>query len=410
MVYGDKVKKIKLILSLLLLCGCSSQVRIEEDMKLHIAVENESYGEAITALWDEAYPEHKEAVTYKVIEENEVIVSSINQTQIPYDVFLIKDEDVATVFDQILEIPIQFAKGFEIEPNSAFYSVINDVKNVYYPLMADGMLYAVNKTKAASENIDLSVFENFETMFSYLDKKPFYYYEDELFDLPLLSSDVDYLPNEKSHLVDFESEAFKTSLSNYKEIMRTLTLQSDPSSFDNWFINQNYLSGLIGPWMQANQSEEINGIELHYQKLPKINDLQLKSLAVSQGYVINSKTAYPNAALKLLELMHSQAGMQVLVETSYQVPLILEKDIELFTMDKRHQSEKVLAMNGAMQKNLLALYQNTKIGAIEILKDPLIRTSIIKYLLDSATLEETITECTLRNDVWLLEQSKNIVK
>lgn len=410
MVNGDKVRKIKWILSLLLLCGCTSQVKIEEAMKLYIAVENEAYGESITALWDKTYPEHKDAVTYKVIEENEVISLSLKKEQIPYDIFLIKDEDVATVFDQIQEIPTKFAKNFEIEPNSEFYLVINDVKNVYYPLMADGMLYAINKTKIANEKIDEKAFDHFESLYAYKNKNPFYYYDDELFNLPLMSSDTAYLPNEKTHLVDFESEAFAASLSNYKNILRGLSLQSDPASFDNWFIQQNYLSGFIGSWMQADKSEELNSMELHYQKLPKINDLQLKTLAISQGYVINEETLYPNAALKMIELMHSQAGMQVLIQTTNQVPLIFEKQLDLFEIEKLHQEEKIIAMNAAMQKNLLALYQNRKVGAIEILRDPEIQASMKKYMLDGASLEETMVECSLRSDVWLLEQSKNMMK
>ncbi len=80
--------------------------------------------------------------------------------------------------------------------------------------------------------------------------------------------------------------------------------------------------------MQYEKSEEINEITLRFQKLPLIDGQQLKTLAVSYGYSINADTIYPNASLKLLELMHSVKGMQLLLDTTELVPLITEEEME----------------------------------------------------------------------------------
>ena len=400
------MKKIKLICILLLLCGCAPKITIEEDAKLHIAVENEAYGNAIIELWDETYPENSNAISIAVLEENEILTSVLNDEEIPYDVFLIHDEDIATALDHILEIPSRLEKGFEVDINEEFSSLINDVKNCYYPLLAEGMLYAVNTKKVKNENIELSAFDNFETLFPYANKNPLYYLDNGVINFPLLSSVTTYLPNSKTHEVNFSDEGFETSLLNFKTIFNSLDLKDDPSKFDNWFINQEYLSGLIGSWMQASESEEYNQIVLRYQKLPMIDSYQLKTQANSAGYVISQETKYPGAAMKLIELMHSTKAMQILIDTTNLVPLVSEEQMIDFTIEKVHQQEKMIAMNYAMQKNLLALNQLSDVSATEVLENEAIRKVIVQYIKDEIELDQVIESCEEIKNEWLAKQIK----
>lgn len=386
-----------------LLSACSTEITIEEEAALKVAVENEAYGEGLKALWDETYPENVGALEVSVIKENEILEDVLNFQGIPYDVFLIKDEDVATAIDQLYEIPSSYYKDFETTVREDFAGTINAVKNCYYPMMADGFLYALNLTAIKEKGLNAEMFESFESMAQSKEINLFYYYDNPLFLLPLLSSDVNYFPGKDEAIVNFKSEAFMNSLTDYITIKKSLNLESDPAQFDQWFISQSYLSGLIGPWMQYEKSEEINESTLRFQKLPTIDGKQLKTLAVSYGYAINADTIYPNASLKLIELMHSLKGMQLLLDTSELVPLIIDEEMENFSYTKKHQHEKVSAMNGAMQQDLVGLKENDNVIAMGIFDEDEVRLLIdTECVKDKDVCVETLSE---KNAEWIKKQA-----
>lgn len=386
-----------------LLTACSAEIKIEESAVLKVAVENEAYGEGLKALWNETYPENADALEISVINEYEILEDVLSFKGIPYDVFLIKDEDVATALSHLYEIPSSFHENFEAGIREDFASTINMVKNCYYPMIADGFLYALNLTAIEEKGLQPEVFENFESMVDADVDNLFYYYDNPLFLLPLLSSDGSYFPGKEEAVVNFKSEAFLHSLNDYITIKKSLKLESDPAQFDQWFISQSYLSGLIGPWMQYEKSEEINEITLRFQKLPLIDGQQLKTLAVSYGYSINADTIYPNASLKLLELMHSVKGMQLLLDTTDLVPLILEEEMENFNYSKGHQKEKVTAMNGAMQQDLVGLKENANVIAMGIFDEESVRALIDhECMKDAEACTDLLSE---KNAEWIKVQA-----
>lgn len=401
---GDNVKKWILLLLSCLLVACSTEIKIEEEATLKVAVENEAYGEGLKVLWNETYPEHADALKVSVITEHEILESVLGFKGIPYDVFLIKDEDVATALTHLYEIPKSFYEQFEAGVREDFSATINVVKNCYYPIIANGFLYALNLTAIEEKGLKPEVFETMETLASQGVEKSFYYFDNPLFLLPLLSSDGNYFPGKEEAVVNFKSEAFMNSLNDYIQIKKTLQLESDPTQFDQWFISQSYLSGLIGPWMQYEKSEEINNLTLRFQKLPTIDGKQLKTLAVSYGYVINADTIYPNASLKLLKLMHSTKGMQLLLDTSNQVPLILDEEMEAYTYSKSHQKEKVSAMNGAMQQDLVGLKENANVLAMGIFDDESVRALINQDCMKDA--EACVNLLSEKNIEWIKKQAE----
>ncbi len=402
---GDTVKKILLLLLTCLLGACSKAITIEEDAQLIVGVENETYGEGLQELWNETYPEHADALTYTVIDENEVLAAVLNGTGLTYDVFWIKDEDVATAIDRLYEIPSRFYENFEATIREDYSATINSLKNCYYALGADGFLYAVDQTKLEEENIDPQLFNQFETMIESKQENLFYYYDNQLFLLPLLSGDTNYFPGKNNTSVNFTGEAFKISLNDYLTIKEGLSLTSDPAQFDQWFINRTYLSGLIGPWMQVEESEAVNDFTLHFQKLPTINGHQLKTLADSYGYVINADTLYPNASLKLLELMHSQKGMQLYADNTSIIPLILDEEMENYTLNKPHQAEKISAMNASMQTDLIGLKENETVEAMGIFDEDAFRKLLDKACTDNAdTCTDTLAQANME---WIKTQAGN---
>ncbi len=363
------MKKI-LVIMLLLLAGCSHreiQLEMEENAVLDVAVANENYGQAFLELWNETYPDQKDTLNIHVLEENEIENYILSEMEIPYDIFYIEDSWVGLIMDDLYEMPGNFSADFDVEINPEFTDILARVKPVYYPIEANGFLYAIDEKLMEEKNLTLEDFASFENMAQIDDS--FYYIEQPVVTIPLLSSDQRYFPGKNRNTLELDGAPFRTSLTNYLTIMEMLELEDDPDSFDNWFLNQEYLSGLIGPWMQADRNEEVNDASYIYRPLPTINEQPLYTIASSYGYVIQADTSYPQTALICLKLMHSFEGMQVLCDTTAQVPLILESQMEEFDFAQNNQEEKVLAMNYALQDNLVGLEAHPEIGAMEFLEE-----------------------------------------
>lgn len=373
---------------LLILSGCHAD-SIEKAAKLKVAVDTVEYGEALSDLWNETYPENQDVISYEVMDD---------EAKLEADIFMLSDAETAYLYDGLYELPKQFEKKFEVEARNDFSEVINTVKNVYYPISAEGMLYALNLTKIVDEGYHVSDFERFETMAG--KENAMFYMQHLLYTLPLLSSDTAYLPGIKNPITDFKNTAFESALNDFKMVIKLLDLKSDPASFDNWFIYQNYMSGLIGPWMQADFSEEENNMTLYYRSLPTINGKQLKTVAQSSGYVINENTKYPHAAMKVIELMHSVKGMQLLLDETDQIALIGKEETAQFTFNKKHQLEKVVAMNDSIQDNLVGLRNADSVGAWDILKDEQL-LNLLHNECFNESVEVCIQQLTQRNYEWI---------
>lgn len=361
------MKKICIGFSLLfMLLGCSAPLQIEEEAILEIAVSNEEYGEGIKKLWNEAYPEHQDSINIHVLEENEIENYLIAGSPIPYDLFYIEDSWVGLAMDQLYEMPKNFENHFEVKINPEFSEILDKVKPVYYALEANGFLYMVDENKIAKEKLSLEDFKTFERLSEI--ENSFYYLEQPVLTLALMSSDVRYFPGKNHNVLELDGAPFKTSLTHYLMIMEMLQCENDPASFDNWFLNHKYYSGLVGPWMQVEKNEQLNDANYHYLPLPTIQEQPLHTLATSYGYVIQKDTLYPQAALSCLQLIHSVKGMQLLCDTTAQVPLILEDQLSSFSFDLAHQEEKIIAMNYAIQDSLVGLEGHEEMGAIDFLE------------------------------------------
>lgn len=366
------------LISFLLLCGCSEkEIEFEESFKLNIAVHDQNYADRFEMLWNETYPEYEGFIKIDVINEQTMNRIITTDTEIPYDLYWIKDEFVPWVIEDCLAFPEGFIDSFEVKDFDAYSSTINAVKEVYSGLTANGLFYAIDVNQIKDKELNLEDFNSFETMSDI--ENSFYYLNHELYNLPLLSSDVSYFPGKDKDRIDFESEAFQISKENFQKIITMLELESDASSFDNWFIEQDYISGLIGEWMQVEENEVINGIVYQYRKLPMIGEYQLKTSASSKGVVINENTLYPHAALKCLELMHSIEGIQLLCHGDMDdYPLIPEEMMDQFTFSNIHIKEKAIALNASFQKNLVGIEHKEEISALDYLEDEEVIDRIIE--------------------------------
>lgn len=370
------MKKLLLgILSLFLISGCALQLKIEEQAHLVVAVHNQAYGEYLQELWNETY-EQQDVLEIVVLSEDEILNKAMNGEGIEYDLYMIEDYIVPVVLSELYEIPKRFEDSLEVSVNPEFSEIINRVQNSYFPLTANGLFYAVDTTNALSKGIDLEVFNSFEAL-AEIDNGMFIF-SNAVYLLPLLSTSISYFPGKNATTLDLKSTSFKLALENYLSIKEIMNVEQEGANFDQWFLNNTSLSGLIGPWMQADVYETMNKATYRYQKLPTINGDQPHTIATSRGYVINKKTQYPQAALMCLQLMHSVRAVQILCgydmtpgidSTDEDLPLILEEEMSKFKYFRDHLEEKVLALNYAVQDNLVALENKSEIGAMDFLKE-----------------------------------------
>lgn len=385
------MKKIFLgVLSLLLISGCTLKLNIEEQAHLVVAVHNQAYGDYLKQLWNETY-EQSDVLEIVVLEENEILTKAMNEESIGYDLYFVEDKVVPLVLPQLYEMPSSFEDSLEVSVNREFSEIINRVANVYFPLTANGMFYAINTTHAKKENIDLAVFDSFETL-SEIDKA-MYVFSNAVYMLPLLTTSSSYFPGKNATTLDLKSNSFKLALQNYLQIKELVDVDQESIYFDQWFLNEVSLSGLIGPWMQADVFESMNKAVYQYQKLPTINGDQPHTIASSSGYVINKNTLYPQAAMMCLQLMHSIRGVQILCgydinpgidSTKEDLPLILETEMSNFKYFRNHLEEKIRALNYALQDNLVALENKPEVGAIDFLSE----SETIDYI-NACSLEES---------------------
>lgn len=402
------MKKITCILCVmaLFLGACGTKIEMEENPSLHVAVWSESYKQDLENLWNEAYPQQAGALQIDVIEENGISALLYEEDTIPYDIYPVKDEEIAMLIDDLLSLPNKYEDSLEVASFDHLSNFINQVNHCYLPLAGNGFLFAYNKTKLDELGLDPSTMESFEAMIEADVENIFYFYDNTLFTLPLLSSELGFFPGYDSQIVNFESDAFRNSYQAFQKIRNGLGLSSDPAHFDNWFIDQAYLSGLIGPWMQSNQSEDINGIDLVFTQLPSVEGKALKTEVSTYGYVINSQTQYPNAALLLLQLIHSKAGMQLLVDdTDEWIPFIPETMMGEFVIEDENLRGKIYAMNETMANHLIGLEVNRKVGAIEVFADEQIH-SLLEECLDDEDLGVCQQQLSERAKEWIEEKRK----
>lgn len=349
------MKKVMLLLLTILLTACKPNLKVEEDAKIKVKFHNELYGTQLVQLWNETYPENQNVI-------------EITDDEKEADVFLVEDTKIASVIDQCLD----FDPDLEIDVHESFNALINRVKSVYYPLMAKGeYYYAIDTTNNKND------FKTFEEM---KNKNDFYYYDNPVFLLSLLSSDTDYFPGNNTKELNFDGKSFKQALSDYLKIRQQFDA-GESKLFDRWFIEHTHASGFVTDWMQLDENEQINKSSYQIKPLPTINGHQLKTTAQSFGYVIKENTPYPNAAQMIVELMHTQKAMQFLCHDENYIPLLNEEDIEKFTFENQHIEEKANALVASMPINLVAIDETGR-GAIDFL-----------------TLESTMTKINECKDV-----------
>ena len=366
------MKKLGLLLVCIFLASCKSQIENEEEAILKVAVHCEEYKNSFVELYSKEHP-NVEIVVDVVSEEN--IRKMIDEQMMEYDVYWIEDTYVPLVMDDILELD----NDTEIPLNDSFIGVFDYVKKAYQPIMAQSEIYYALDLDKIEDTTSLDTFNKFEDVFQL--ENSFYYYDDPMFTNHFLTSNMNYFPGNEISKLNFTSDSFKESLTNYRKILDTIVCD-DVSNYDNWFINNTYYSGFVNTNMQMDADEEINGGKYQITKLPTIGGKQLYTQAIGYGYVVNSNTNYPNASKNLVNLMHTKEGMQLLCNSDTFIPLIPSEMLDNFTFENIHTKEKVYALDYAVSRNFVGIESRNE--------------SAIQFLYEDSTIEKMRT-CDLNN-------------
>ena len=361
-----------MILACILLTSCSSRKENEEEAVVRVAAHSEEYKNAFVELYAQVYPE-TEIIVDVVSEED--IEKMITDQSMDYEVYWVEDAYVPLIMDHILELN----DDTEVPLNKNYIGVFDLVKEAYQPLMAKSDIYYALDLDKIEDTTSLDTFNKFEDVFQL--ENGFYYYDDPMFTNHFLTSNMNYFPGNEISKLNFTSDSFKESLTNYRKILDTIVCD-DVSNYDNWFINNTYYSGFVNTNMQMDADEEINGGKYQITKLPTIENRQLYMQANGYGYVVNKDTKYPNASKNLVYLMHTKQAVQLLCNSDTFIPLIPEEMLDEFTFENMHSKEKAYALDYAVARNFVGISSRND--------------SAINYLYEESTIEKMRT-CDLEN-------------
>ncbi|MDE6195395.1 MAG: extracellular solute-binding protein [Erysipelotrichaceae bacterium] len=362
---------------------------IEDGSKLHIAVEDERYGEAIIALWNKVYPQHTNAVSYSVITAPQIYQKFIDTRMFPYDLVWAKDTYLFSFASHGYEMEESFFQDLAIGVPSHYYK---QSPILYVPMRAEGMLFAYKKDQLQALGLEESVMESFENMFASKQEKMYFHTNYAYHVDTLLTSSFSLFEDGK--IAGFDTKEFKKSLELYKELYQEGNLRDDNIGMNDYFMNGEYISGLVGTWMS------FEGQNLRFQKMPTYQGKQFTPIAHSYGYFINKDTLYPQAAKALLQLLRSQEGMQAYLETSNSFAVLEEKGIEQLTFQNDNQKEISYALQYSRPQQIWGQYHNPTTNFYDIYFKTSILEYIHQYINDDIKLKTVLEEIEQQEELY----------
>ncbi len=353
--------------------------QIEDGAKLRFAVEEEAYGEDIVALWDKTYPQHKGAISYGVTTAPQIYQKYMDSRTFGYDVVWGKDTYLFSFAQHSYTMDTNFLQSVEVTVPDCYYE---NVQSLYVPMRAEGMIFAYKEEKLQALGLDASIMESFEKMIALNQEKVYFHMNYAYHVDPLLTSS--FLLFQNGTDAGFDSKEFKNSLQVYKQLYQDLKLYDAATNMNDYFTTNEYVSGLVGTWMN------FDGQGMHFQKMPTYQGRQFTPTANSYGYFIKKDTAYPNAAKALLRLMRSKEGMQAYIKSSYVFPLLDENMLEKFTFQNENQKEISRALQYSRPQQVWGQYHNPTTNVLDIYFKTNILDQIQKYINEEVQLKDTL--------------------
>lgn len=358
----------------------TGQYEIEDDAVLRLGVDNDSYGQAIVALWDETHPEHAGKVTFENAGGQgaaDLLATQQDQSQ---DIVMVIDGEVSRNVAHILALEENLAKIVKDNSLESFYQAGNTTgQTVYAPLTYDGMAFVTNLTLLESLGLDTTdangdnlpdAYDTWEKIFelseSYIGNRPdiktlVMEVDDEgnvvvtdeettgklnvVFPMTLENQWSDYFAytvegwqlfaDGDSTNPGFDDPAFAKGFefilaAKDAQISVEESGQVTPGASMTWrwdnVVNGVNLApfGLVGTWQDVSGLSAETGNEYAISVLPTWKGNHPSPFVKTKGFVINTHTKYQSAAMELMRLIYSAEGFQAMVDTSNYAPSLVE--------------------------------------------------------------------------------------
>ncbi|MGL5979049.1 MAG: hypothetical protein ACRCZJ_08650 [Erysipelotrichaceae bacterium] len=356
------MKQFILLIVSLFLFGCQTPtVEIEEGASIVMEVENQLYGDAIIALWNETYPEHTGALTVNVVEEHHAIREYFEAGAISADIYLVADTFVPTLFAQSRAIAARVEESFEVGYPDSYVASLKGAKHTFVPMNVNGMFYAYNMSMLSSHDVT-----SFEALYRSGVSNAIYVDPNNINVFPFTTLEgFDLFQEDKLSVENMQSEQCLRMLQQLKKISQQFNLLDANGYYDNWFMDNAYASGFLHTGMQFRIYEEYFGDILKITDIPTVGLYPMKNIVSVNGYSVKETTRYPNMVEAVLGLIRSQAGMQAYIETTDRFAAITHVNRSSFIYNDTYQEEITKALSDSIARPLTAMASNPDVSIVE---------------------------------------------
>jgi arabinogalactan oligomer / maltooligosaccharide transport system substrate-binding protein len=340
-----------------MLVGCTRKIQVEENAKIVVSVDNDTWGNAIVAAWDAENPEFKGLIEFKN-NGSAGAADQITTVQGEFaDVVLVIDGEVGRNAQSLNAFSTGLGKTVKDNAPEVFYNNVNKDSAIYAPITYDGMAFSWNKTMLETLGLDTKdenkdglpdAFDTFEEIFAlgdtwgtmrpeYKGKKLNIIYPFALsepwsgysavtaggweifatgdaskpgFDDPKFAAGLEFLAEAGKHNVYLNALGEKAAGKDMGWV------------WDAYLSEEAYPFSLVGTWMTIDEAK--TGADYKFSKMPTYKDTQLTPFVKTKGFVINAFTKYPKAAESVLNWLYSKSALQVMVNNSSYAPALKE--------------------------------------------------------------------------------------
>ncbi|MFI3284001.1 MAG: hypothetical protein R3Y57_02845 [Erysipelotrichaceae bacterium] len=394
---------------------------LEEDPTVVMSFENQEQQEAFIALWDETYPE-LQGVLQGVIYEDDTYQSFIDQ---PADLVLL-DSHYATLskanwqnFDEHLKETIY--------PHLSSNMLVDETEFFFLPLYASGSNFIVNTNVLSEMGISLED-ENEDGLIDAIDSFEKWqelglsidvFLDDWTFSYAFMMIDLELFEDISLESNPFESEEVLQHLYDVASLSEVIKLSD--LTYEQFFEEENVAVALMQRWMYY--LEEDPSVMV-ISKLPTVNERQLENLIYAKGYVLNAESTSKNTAHKVMELLYTQQGLQIMMDTSESIvvyPLastfeteieveydengevIEEEVIEPYTLNYPNEFDKMIAES--YQYGVLEDYQAVEtevtVRYFDCLDDVMFQEVCVELYYEMITAEQAQEILVSRYESWI---------
>ncbi|MGL4335827.1 MAG: maltose ABC transporter substrate-binding protein [Turicibacter sp.] len=335
------------------LIGCgnegasSDKVAKGDDGRVEIKLwlDKDVYAEALIPKIEEALPH------IKIVHENVALGDASNKLELDGpaglggDVIFHTQESMAKAFQTNVLLPL----GEDLTTFVNDRSLPGTLNSVIYqdtlygvPISVESLALFYNKTLLEENGLELATsfeqiieeaktYNDFKANKFLLRFEPWNTYTANMF---LTAAGFELFgPNgDNPELINLDTQAVIDGLTMFKQLQEILPIPSKELSWDTVFGE--FAKGTVpyminGPWAieEARQMAQLNGFEFGVTTIPTINGVQPQPFLGNITATISAYTKHPKEAREVLEFIGSDAGLQVMYDTTGRLPAL--KDVSV---------------------------------------------------------------------------------